>query len=198
MLSLQMIRDNTDLVRDALTKRGETTAILDQVIKLDEQRRRVVHDMEVLRAELKKTSKVIGQLMGEAGRQAPGSDPDAAQKKLEEAERLKTEMRGVSSRIAATEAEIKEVEERQNDLMLRIPNIPDSSVPPGKDDSGNLDIRIWGVQRQFDFTPKPHWELGTALGIIDFDRGAKLSGSRFYVLMGLGARLQRALIAFML
>ena len=193
MLNLQTIRENTDLVREALSKRGETTAILDQVLKLDEERRRLVHEMEVLRAELKKTSKLIGQLMGEAGRKGPD-----AQQKLDESERLKADMRGVSSRIEASEAEIKTVEDNLNDLVLRIPNIPDSSVPLGKDDSENVVIQTWGEQRKFDFTPKPHWELGTSLGIIDFDRGTRLSGSRFYVLMGLGARLQRAIIAFML
>ena len=110
-------------------------------------------------------------------------------------------MRAVGDRITALDAEINEVETRLNDLMLRVPNIPDPSVPIGKDDTENIVTRVVGepkTAKDFGFEPKPHWDLGTALGIIDFERGVKVSGTRFYMLIGAGAKLQRALINFML
>jgi seryl-tRNA synthetase len=121
--------------------------------------------------------------------------------KAEERETKKAEMRVVGDRITALDAEINEVETRLNDLMLRVPNIPDPSVPVGKDDTENIVTRVIGepkTAKDFGFEPKAHWDLGTALGIIDFERGVKVSGTRFYMLIGAGAKLQRALISFML
>jgi seryl-tRNA synthetase len=105
-------------------------------------------------------------------------------------------MRAVGDQIDTAEAALRQVEEQQRDLLLRIPNIPDASVPFGKDDTENIVIRTWGEPRRFDFPPRPHWEIAEALGIADFERGAKISGSRFYVLVGQGAALERALINF--
>jgi seryl-tRNA synthetase len=122
-------------------------------------------------------------------------------KDAEEREAKKAEMRAVGDRITALDAEVSDVEMRLNDLMLRVPNLPDPSVPVGKDDSENIVTRVEGepkTAQHFGFEPKPHWDLGTALGIIDFERGVKVSGTRFYMLIGAGAKLQRALISFML
>ena len=107
-------------------------------------------------------------------------------------------MRAVGTQIETAEAEVRELEEQQRDLLLRIPNIPHESVHYGKDDTENIVIRTWGEPPQFDFTPRPHWEIAEALGIADFERGVKISGSRFYVLVGQGAALERALISFFL
>jgi len=111
---------------------------------------------------------------------------------------LIAEMRQVGDQIKALEEQASRLAEELTDLLLRVPNLPQDSVPVGKDSADNVVVRTWGEPRRFDFTPRPHWELGESLGIIDFERGVKLSGTRFYVLKGLGARLQRALIDFML
>ena len=178
MLSLQLIRENADLVRDSLAKRGEATA-LDEVLRLDEDRRRLIQEVESLRARRKQASKEIGKME-------------------EKPAELRTEMRDAGEQIKSLDLEIGRVEEELNDLLLRIPNLVHPTVPVGGDESGNVVLRTCGEARAFDFQPLPHWDIGAKLGIIDFDRGVKISGSRFYVLRGLGARLQRALITFML
>jgi seryl-tRNA synthetase len=178
MLSLQLIRQNPDLVRDSLAKRGEAAA-LDEIIGLDEERRRLIQEVESLRARRKQASKEIGQMK-------------------DKPEELRSEMRGIGEQIKSLDYEISHNEEELNDLLLRLPNLVHPTVPVGVDEGGNVVVRSWGEARRFDYEPLPHWDIGTNLGIIDFERGVKISGSRFYVLRGLGAKLQRALIAFML
>jgi seryl-tRNA synthetase len=178
MLSLQLIRQDPELVRDSLAKRGEASSI-DGILSLDEERRRLIQEVESLRSRRKQASKEIGQMK-------------------EKPEALLTEMRDVGERIKSLDSEISRNEEELNDLLLRVPNLVQSSVPVGRDESDNVVVRSWGEIKKLDFEPLPHWDLGTRLGIIDFERGVKISGSRFYVLQGWGAKLQRALIAFML
>jgi seryl-tRNA synthetase len=178
MLSLQFIRENTDLVREALHKRHDSAPI-DEILSLDKQRRNLLTEVEALRARRNEVSKEIGK----TGEKPP---------------QLIDEMRHIGDQIKTLDEKVKSTDEQLNDLLLRVPNIPHPSVPEGKDESENQVVRSWGEARKFDFKPLPHWELGEKLGIIDFERGVKLSGSRFYVLKGLGAHLQRALISFML
>ncbi len=178
MLSIQFIRQNPDLVREALARRNDS-APLDEILRLDNEHRQLLQESEVLRERRNKVSKELGRMK-------------------EKPPEMIADMRQVGERIKALEQEETNLSEQLTDLLLRIPNIPHPSVPVGKDEGDNVVVRSWGAPRQFDFKPRPHWELGEALGIIDFARGAKLSGSRFYVLKGLGARLQRALIDFML
>ena len=178
MLSLQFIRENPDLVRDALDKRHDSAPI-EEILSLDKQRRNLLAEVEALRARRNEVSKEIGK----TGEKPP---------------QLIEEMRHIGDRIKTLDEQVKSTDEQLNDLLLRVPNIPHPSVPEGMDESENRIVRSWGEAREFDFKPLPHWELGEKLGIIDFERGVKLSGSRFYVLRGRGAHLQRALISFML
>ncbi|HJX70038.1 MAG TPA: serine--tRNA ligase [Dehalococcoidia bacterium] len=179
MLSIQFIRQNPDLVREALEKRHDS-APLDEILSLDEQHRRLLQQLETLRARQKGEGKEIARLSGS------------------EKEQKIAQLRQMGDKVDSLQSEVDKVEEQLQDLLLRVPNIPHSSVRSGKDDTDNLVMHTWGEPRQFDFPPLPHWELGEALGIIDFPRGVKLSGTRFYVLKGMGALLQRALITFML
>ncbi len=178
MLSLQFIRENPDLVREALQKRQFSEPI-DGILALDERRRSLLTDVESLKSRRNEVSKQIGK----TGEKPP---------------QVIEEMRQMGDRIKALDEQVGAIEEKLNDLLLRIPNNPHTSVPIGKDESDNIVVRSWGEARKFDFPPRPHWELGESLGIIDFERGVKLSGTRFYVLKGQGAHLQRALISFML
>ncbi|HXF51811.1 MAG TPA: serine--tRNA ligase [Dehalococcoidia bacterium] len=180
MLSLQFIREHPDVVREALAAR-HTEAPLDEVLALDAERRRLLLEVENLRAEQNAAGKRIGATKDPAERQ-----------------RLIDAMKGVSARIAELEPALKDIEERLEGRLLEIPNLPDASVPRGADESDNVVVRQSGEPRMLDFPARPHWELGEALGIIDFDRGVRLAGSRFYVLRGAGARLERALIWWML
>lgn len=180
MLSLQFIREHPDVVRESLAVR-RTEAPLDEVLDLDADRRRLLVEVENLRAEQNATGKRIGATKDSAERQ-----------------RLIDAMKGVSARIAELEPALKDVEERLQARLLEIPNLPDPSVPRGADESDNVVVRQSGEPRALDFPARPHWELGEALEIIDFDRGVRLAGSRFYVLRGAGARLERALIWWML
>ncbi len=181
MLDIRLFREQPDFVREGLRKVGEDPAMVDAILRLDERRRRLLVEVEQLKAERNAVSKQIGAMRDKAARDA----------------RI-AEMRGVGDRIAALDQEVAGVEAELQRLMLLVPNLPDESVPVGVDESENVIVREVGKARSFDFDPKPHWELGPALDIIDFERGIKISGSRFYVLKGAGARLQRALIAFML
>lgn len=178
MLSLKLVREQPDLVRESLRQRGQTAPI-DDILALDERRRQLLTESETLRARRKQTSAQIAKMK-------------------EKPESLIAEMREVGDRIKTLEAELAKVEEELNYLLLLVPNIPSSTIPVGPDASANVMVREWGTPRQFDFTPLPHWELGERLGIIDFERGVKLAGARSYVLRGNGARLERALIEFML
>lgn len=187
MLSIQLIRQNPEAVRAAMEKRHDS-APLDEILALDEQRRKLLFEVESLRSQRKQGSKKYGRMKTGTADTTEGTTSEDATE----------ELANIREQIKLAEAEVQTIEERLHDLLLRVPNIPDSSVPIGKDASDNIVIRSWGEPRQFDFSPLPHWDLGEALDIIDFQRGAKLSGTRFYILKGAGARLQRALISFML
>lgn len=181
MLDINLVRDNPDLVREALTKRNMDTEVVDQLLKLDEARRAALLEVEVLKAERNRVSKEIGQSKDKTEREA----------KI-------TAMREVGDRIAVLDENVKQVETQLNETISGVPNLPSDLTPLGKDESENVVLRQYGEIPVFDFEPKPHWDLGPELGIINFDQGVKITGSRFYVLSGAGARLQRALIAYML
>lgn len=181
MLDIKLIREQSDFVKEALAKRQMETGVIDDVLGLDEERRRLILDVESKKAERNAVSKEIGRM-----------------KAKEEREARITAMRALGEQIASVDEQLKSVEDKLYDLVAGIPNIPDPDVPLGTDDKDNVVIRTIGEKRAFDFEPKPHWDLGPALGILDFDSGVKLSGTRFYVLQGAGARLQRALIFWMI
>ena len=181
MLDLNLIREKPDLVRASLTNRQMDATPVDDILRLDEKRRALLTQVEALKAERNAVSKEIGKLKDTAERE----------KKI-------AAMREVGDKIAALDKEVAEVEAELNSLTSALPNIPDERTPIGASEDDNVVLRTVGQLPEFDFEPKPHWELGPALGILDFERGTKITGSRFYVLNGPGARLQRALIAFML
>jgi seryl-tRNA synthetase len=181
MLDINLIRESPELVRKALRDRQMDAAPVDAILKLDESRRGMLSEVEALKAERNTVSKEIGQMKDAASRQV----------KIEA-------MRTVGNRIAALDKEVSRVEQELKSLTAALPNIPDGRTPFGKDENENVVLRTVGELPEFDFQPKAHWDLGPALGIIDFERGVKITGSRFYVLSGAGARLQRALIAYML
>lgn len=181
MLDINLIRENPDVVRKALADRQMDASPVASILELDEKRRTLLGQVEALKAERNAVSKEIGKMKDEAGRKS----------KIEA-------MRVVGDKITELDGQVTKVETELNDLMSNLPNIPDERTPYGKDDGENIVIKTVGEPRKFDFTPLPHWDLGPALGIIDFERGSKLTGSRFYVLQKAGARLQRALIAWML
>ena len=178
MLDLRFIREHTDEVREALVKL-DSSAPIDEMLSLDAQRRELLSEADSLKHRRNVVSKKIGQM----------KEKDQA---------LIEEMRGVGDRIKELDGEISQVEAELNDLLLLVPNMPHPSVPVGKDESENVLVRTVGEPGQFDFEPLPHWDLGPTLDIIDFERGVKISGTRFYVLKGLGARLQRALVTWMI
>ncbi|MFB0536883.1 MAG: serine--tRNA ligase [Anaerolineae bacterium] len=180
MLDLRFIRENPDLVKEALVNLN-TTAPIDGILSLDEQRRGLLSEVEALKARRNTVSKEIGKM----------KDGDRRQVLIEE-------MREVGERIRGLDDQVRQVEEQLDEAMLQVPNMPHESVPVGHGESENVVVRTWGQPKEFDFEPLPHWDLGPTLDIIDFERGVKLSGTRFYVLKGLGARLQRALITWML
>src|SRR5512136_298391 len=181
MLDMTLIREQPELVRKSLRDRQMDASPVDAILALDERRRGMLTEVETLKAERNTVSREIGQMKDAASRQA----------KIEA-------MRSVGDRIAALDKQVSDVEQELRDLAAAIPNIPDERTPVGRDDSENVVLRSVGLLPEYDFEPKAHWDLGPALGIIDFERGVKITGSRFYVLSGPGARLQRALIAYML
>ena len=181
MLDINIIREQPDLVRKALRDRQMDASPVDAILKLDGTRRGFLNEVEALKAERNTVSKEIGQMKDAVSRQA----------KIEA-------MRSVGDKIATLDKQVSEVEEQLKALTAALPNIPDGRTPYGTDDSQNVVLRTVGPLPEYDFKPQPHWDLGPALGIIDFERGVKITGSRFYVLSGAGARLQRALIAYML
>ncbi len=181
MLDIALIREQPELVKAALLSRNEDPAQVDIILALDARRRKLLREVEALRAERNHVSKEISRLKDKVER-----------------ERLITEMRQVGNRISEFEARLREVEPDLKAAMLAMPNPPHASVPVGPDETHNPVLREQGEPRKFDFEPVAHWDLGPELGILDFERGVKLSGSRFYVLRGAGACLQRALIAWML
>jgi seryl-tRNA synthetase len=181
VLDIRLIRDQPDLVKRGLATVGVDTSEVDALLALDAERRAAITTLETLKAERGQASKKIGAI-----------------KDASERQRAIAATKGLGDQIAAAEVVVAEVETRFEARMLEIPNLPHPDVPVGPDEHANVVVREIGTPRTFDFTPKPHWEIGEALGIIDFERGAKVSGSRFYVLNGAGARLQRALITWML
>lgn len=181
MLDIRLIREQPDVVKAGLATVGVDAAEVDALLALDAERRAAIQKVESLKAERTKASKRIGALKDPTEREAA----IAAQQ-------------GVGDAIATAEAALGALEARFEARMLEIPNLPHPGVPVGADEDANVVVRTVGTPREYDFTPKPHWELGEALGIIDFARGVKISGSRFYLLRGDGARLQRALISWML
>lgn len=178
MLDIRLIRENPELVRQALEKRGDTFA-LDKILEIDAHYRNLLRQTEELRARHNEASKQLGQ-------------------SKEKPPQLIAQMRQMGEQISSLQQQTKEVKADLDCLMLELPNIPHESVPVGKGASDDVVVRTWGKPKEFPYKPLPHWELGEKLGIIDFQQGVKLSGTRFYVLKGLGARLQRALISFML
>ncbi|MBI5033479.1 MAG: serine--tRNA ligase [Chloroflexi bacterium] len=190
MFDLRLIREQPDRVREMLRKRGDDPTRVDAILAVDEERRTSLAELEGLRAQRNTASKEIGRTLA----------PHASAGVKDEAEReaRKAQVREINTRIDVLDKIVNAADTRLNDLVAVMPNIPDDDVPFGIDDSENVVLRTIGEPRQFDFEPVPHWDLGPALGIIDFERGIKLAGSRFYVLTGAGARLQRAVIQWML
>ena len=181
MLDLNLIREQPDLVRTALKNRQIDPSPVDDILRLDEKRRALLTQVETLKAERNAVSKEIGRT-----------------KDATEREEKIAAMREVGEKIAALDKEVADVEAGLNSILSAMPNIPDARTPIGTSEDDNVVLRTVGQLPEFDFEPKPHWDLGPALGVIDFEQGTKITGSRFYVLSGAGARLQRALIAFML
>ncbi len=184
MLDIKWMRENREALAEAMRKLNDTTAPWEQALALDERRREILTRVESLRAERNSGSKGIGLLMRE--------------KKTAEANALKEEMGRIGDEIVALDAELRTVDTAFEDAMLRIPNTPEPDVPVAEDESGNQVVKQWGTPPTFDFAPKAHWDLAEKLDIIDFERGVKIAGSRFYVLKGPAARLQRALINWFL
>jgi seryl-tRNA synthetase len=179
MLDIRWMRENRDALADAMIKLNAPDAPWERALELDEQRRQLLTQVEMLRAELNSGSRQVGALY--------------RQKQTEEANALKARMAPIGGEIDMLDERLRAVEAEFEDAMLRIPNMPDPDVPVAADESGNVPVLQWGEPPAFEFAPLPHWDLGERLGILDIERGAKLSGSRFYVLRGAGARLQRAL-----
>ena len=184
MLDIKFVRENPDVIDAACASRQNAHWDREKFFELDAERRSVIAEVESLQAERNAISKQIGLFMREG--------------KKDEAEAAKQQVSANKERIAELDQRRGSVEEELTSLVAAIPNIPDESVPYGVDDSDNPEVRCWGVPTEFDFEPKAHWDLGADLGIIDFDRGVKLAGTRFYLLGGLGARMERALINFMI
>lgn len=184
MLELRMVREETGQVRDALARRGNPDLLqaLDRVLALDEERRELIAAVDALRARRNEVSPRVAEL------KRAGSHDEAAA--------LIKEMRAVGETISEREARLAAIEEEIRNLLLVLPNPPMPEVPTGGIEANQV-VRSWGEERHFDFEPRPHWELGEALGILDLPRGAKIAGSGFPLFVGLGARLERALINFM-
>ncbi len=184
MLDLNYVRENIDAVRAALEKRGATGGTLDDFARADAERRQVIAESDRLNAERNAASREIGALMKDGKR----DEADARRKAVGE----------LKDRIADLDRQREESEVRMRDMLSTVPNIPHESVPVGKDESANRVERVWGEKPEFDFEPKDHVDLGTELGILDLERATKIAGARFAILNGAGARLERALIDFML
>ncbi|PYS49099.1 MAG: serine--tRNA ligase [Acidobacteria bacterium] len=184
MLDLNFVRDNLDRVRAALEARQYPTTALEDFTRTDVERRRVIAESDKLNAERNAASREIGALMKEG--------------KREEAETRRREVGELKERIAELDRVRDESETRMHELLSALPNIPHESVPVGPDETANREERRWGTRPEFDFEPKDHVDLGTTLGILDFERAGKIAGARFAILNGAGARLSRALINFML
>jgi len=183
MHDMNLIRNEPEVIKAAVRNRQmpELEATIDQALVLDVRRRELLKEVETLKADRNAASKAISRLK------------DAAEREIRIAEQ-----KGMGEKIAALDEQVRAVDEELQGLLSALPNLPDPRTPIGQTEDDNVLLRTVGAPRQFDFAPQPHWDLGPRLGLIDFERGVKLTGSRFYVLTGAGARLQRALIAWML
>ncbi len=181
MLDIKRIRTTPDEVREGLEKRGVKGAV-EEILKLDEKRRKIISENEALKARRNEVSKSIPQ------RKKAGED----------VEPLFAEMKLVAEQIKEADAALSSLEAGIDNILLTTPNVPLPDVPPGESDADNVEIRKWGEPKKFDFDPKPHWDLGAALGILDFETAAKVTGARFTFYKGLGSRLERSLISFMI
>jgi seryl-tRNA synthetase len=184
MLDLNYVRENLDAVRTALQKRNMSADALENFARADHERRHVIAESDRLNAERNSASREIGALMKEG--------------KREEADARRQAVGDLKNQIAELDAKRDAAEARMRELLSTLPNIPHESVPAGQDESANVEIRRWGAKPEFDFEPKDHVDLGTALGILDLERATKIAGARFAILNGAGARLERALTNFML
>lgn len=182
MLDLKLIRSQPDLIKDSLKKRGQDFNNIDYILEIDDKRRKIIFNSSALKQERNQVSEEIALLIKEK---------KDAQEKI-------SAMREVSNKIKEMDAEIRSIDQEIENILLEIPNIVDSSIPVGQDEESNLEVRRWGKPKEYDFEPLPHWELGEKLEILDFERGARISAARFTVLKNKGARLERALINFML
>lgn len=182
MLDPKIIRNEPEKVRQALINRNSTTAVLDELVELEESRRKYLVEVEAMKAERNAASDEIAKMK---------------KNKLDATAEIER-MRSVSAKIKEMDSELAEVETKFNTLLMGIPNIPSASAPVGKDASDNITTRGWGEPRKFDFEPKPHWDIATSLDIIDFERGSKIAGSGFILYKGLGAKLERSLLNWML
>lgn len=181
MLDARFVRENIDVLKKALKKRGYEIG-LSEFLSLEEDRLRLLKESE----ELRNKRNVVSEEIGKMKRQGQNANS------------LVAEMKGVSDRIKEIDEILRGIEEKTGLFLLNIPNISHESVPTGKDETENVEVRKWGTQREFDFEPLNHWDIAETLDIIDFERGAKIAGARFAVMKGLGARLERALMNFML
>lgn len=182
MLDVKFVRDNYETVKAKLAKRGENISEFDQFEPLDQKRRELIAKTELLKAERNEFTQKISEM----------------KRNKENADDLITRMRAVGDDIKALDDELRDVEEKFDYMMMRIPNIPHDSVPIGDSEDDNVEIRTWGKIPSFDFDTKAHWDIATDLKIVDFERAAKVTGSRFAFYRGLGARLERALLNFMM
>lgn len=182
MLDIKYLRNNYEEITEKLKFRGEDLSDLENFGELDKRRREIIAEVESLKAKRNETSKQISVMKREK----------------KDASELIQEMQQVGKKIKELDTELEEVEEKLQLLMLSIPNIPHESVPIGEDEEDNVEVRTWGEIPTFSFEPKAHWDIGTELDIVDFERAAKVTGSRFVFYKGLGARLERALINFMM
>jgi len=182
MLDPNLIRTQPEFVKEGIKNKGSDPGLVDKFLEIDKVRRNLIKEIDELRHQRRALSESIGKKL----------------RKGEPVEGIREEVRLLGDKIDGKEHELEEIEKQYKEILLNIPNLPHKSVPVGKDETENVVLRKEGTIRQFSFTPKPHWEIGEALGIIDFKRAVKISGSRFYVLTGLGAKLERALITFMI
>ncbi|MBP0962703.1 MAG: serine--tRNA ligase [Oscillospiraceae bacterium] len=183
MLDIKFIRTNPELVKTACRNRGkDMDALVDEILVIDEQRREINTRTEAMKAEQNKASKEIPAIKKAGGDVAP----------------IMAKMKELSEAVKANDAQIAELEAKQKDIILSIPNVPNETVPVGTDDSMNPEARRWGEPRKFDFEPKAHWDIGADLNILDPETAAKVTGKRFHFYRGLGARLERSVINFYL
>ncbi len=182
MLDIRRIRRDLDNIKDAMRRRGEEEVDLDRLIELDEKRREILQEVEQMKNKQNVVSKEIPKLKRE------GKDTS----------KIMNEMRDLSNNIKELDSQVKEVEDETQYILMRIPNVPHPDVPQGETEDDNVEVRRWKEAREFDFEIKAHWDIGVDLNILDFERASKITGSRFALYRGLGARLERALINFML